>query len=350
MNNNTQTKHIFSYSSQSGGVNWIDWMKTIGMYFIIWGHLSPNILKSFIYAFSVPSFFMISGYLFKASDWTSFFKKNFKGIIVPYFLLGFSVVLFFAVVKLYFGGYEKDYFPLSIFALLIGNQNGIGLGIGSQALWFVYTLFLLKVLCNCLRTNYKAQTATALLCLVAAYVLDKNGLNLYSSWANVLLAYPFFYVGFLLKNRFGTSINDFSIKRNNKYSIISLLIIGSCLLYALANINDLIEMYNAKFGNNLFLFIVDGFIGTFLLAICSILCGNKDKLGIVNNLSKGTIIVLAWQIVFLLMIDLTMSRILGCYLHNDVVTFIIACVIYIVFIPIIKFIRLHLPLLVGYRR
>ena len=325
-------------------------MKTIGMFFIIWGHLSPNILKSFIYAFSVPSFFMISGYLFKASDWTSFFKKNFKGIIVPYFLLGFCVVLFFAVVKLYFGGYEKDYFPLSLFALLIGNQNGIGSGIGSQALWFVYTLFLLKVLCNCLRTNYIAQTITALLCLVVAYVLNKNGLDMYSSWANVLLAYPFFNIGFYIKNRFGTSINEFSIKSKSPYRVMALLIIGSCLLFALADVNGIIEMYNAKFGNDIFLFIADGFIGTVLLAICSMLFGNKNRWGIINKLSKGTIIVLAWQIVFLLMIDLTMSRILGCYLHNDVVTFIMACVIYIVFIPFIKFIRLHLPFLVGYRR
>lgn len=256
----------------------------------------------------------------------------------------------FAVVKLYFGGYGKDYFPLSIFALLIGNQNGIGSGIGSQALWFVYTLFLLKVLCNCLRTNYIAQTITALLCLVVAYVLNKNGLDMYSSWANVLLAYPFFNIGFYIKNRFGTSINEFSIKSKSPYRVMALLIIGSCLLFALGNANGMIEMYNAKFGNDILLFVVDGFIGTFLLAIGSMLCGNKDMLGIVNNLSKGTIIVLAWQIVFLLMIDLTMARTLGNYLHNDVITFIMTCVIYIVFIPIIKIIKLHLPFLVGYRR
>ena len=325
-------------------------MKTIGMFLIIWGHLSPNILKSFIYAFSVPSFFMISGYLFKASDWTSFLKKNFKGIIVPYFLLGFSVVLFFAVVKLYFGGYEKDYFPLSLYALLVGKQNGIATGIGSQALWFVYTLFLLKILCNSLRTNYMAQTVTTLLCLVVAYVLSKNGLNMYSSWTNVLLAYPFFYLGFFIKNKFGTSISEFSMRRKNTCMAMVLLIIGSCLLFALADVNGMIEMYNAKFGNNIFLFIVNGFIGTFLLAICSMLCGNKDRWNIVNILSKGTIIVLAWQIVFLLMIDLTMARILGSYLHNDVITFTMACVIYIAFIPIIRFIRLHIPILVGYRR
>ena len=134
------------------------------------------------------------------------------------------------------------------------------------------------------------------------------------------------------------------------YRTMALLIIGSCLLFALADVNGIIEMYNAKFGNDIFLFIADGFIGTVLLAICSMLFGNKNRWGIINKLSKGTIIVLAWQIVFLLMIDLTMSRILGCYLHNDVVTFIMACVIYIVFIPFIKFIRLHLPFLVGYRR
>lgn len=46
----------------NGEVNWIDWMKTLGMFFIIWGHLSPELLKDCIYTFSVPSFFVISGF------------------------------------------------------------------------------------------------------------------------------------------------------------------------------------------------------------------------------------------------------------------------------------------------
>ena len=45
---------------------WIDWMKVIGMLFIVWGHFTPDLMKNFIYAFNVPLFFFISGGLTKA--------------------------------------------------------------------------------------------------------------------------------------------------------------------------------------------------------------------------------------------------------------------------------------------
>ena len=38
-----------------GGGNWIDWMKALGMFFIVWGHLSPVHLKDVIYAFNVQA-------------------------------------------------------------------------------------------------------------------------------------------------------------------------------------------------------------------------------------------------------------------------------------------------------
>lgn len=57
-------------------VNYIDWMKALGMFFIIWGHLNPEYIKDCIYTFSVPSFFVISGFLFKPSDWQTFCKKK----------------------------------------------------------------------------------------------------------------------------------------------------------------------------------------------------------------------------------------------------------------------------------
>lgn len=42
---------------------WIDWMKVIGMFLIIWGHFFPKFSNVIIYSFNVPLFFCISGYL-----------------------------------------------------------------------------------------------------------------------------------------------------------------------------------------------------------------------------------------------------------------------------------------------
>lgn len=42
---------------------WIDWAKVLGMLAIIYGHCFPEGMSNFIYAFNVPVFFLISGYL-----------------------------------------------------------------------------------------------------------------------------------------------------------------------------------------------------------------------------------------------------------------------------------------------
>lgn len=42
---------------------WIDWLKVLGMFFIVWGHMFPPHVSDLLYAFSVPLFFMTSGYL-----------------------------------------------------------------------------------------------------------------------------------------------------------------------------------------------------------------------------------------------------------------------------------------------
>ncbi len=47
--------------------NWVDWAKVLGMFFIIYGHCFPETMTNFVYAFNVPVFFLISGYLCKKS-------------------------------------------------------------------------------------------------------------------------------------------------------------------------------------------------------------------------------------------------------------------------------------------
>ena len=54
--------------------NFIDWMKTIGMYCIILGHFL-SIGHKYIYVFSVPLFFVISGFLNKKADVNTFSCK-----------------------------------------------------------------------------------------------------------------------------------------------------------------------------------------------------------------------------------------------------------------------------------
>lgn len=66
---------------------WVDWMKVIGIYIIIAGHLMPPGYK-FVYMFSVPLFFIISGFLTKREESNViFWKKLWKKLAIPALVL-----------------------------------------------------------------------------------------------------------------------------------------------------------------------------------------------------------------------------------------------------------------------
>lgn len=340
-----------------GGVNWIDWMKALGMFLIIWGHLSPTNLEDFIYSFNVPSFFVISGFLFKEVDWRTFWHKNLKGLIIPYVLLCISIILFFGAVKLYMGDMDSYYISFSLLACLIGDQDGIGCGFGCQALWFVYTLFLIKVVVNAVKDRWHWQFVIIICCLVAAFFLKLYNIQLFSSYIDVLLSYPFFIMGFYIAKRKLLNVElaqEFIRYKRHKALCIVMLLLSIIALFFIAHCNGQVRMYNADYGNNLILFILDGCIGTALLAVMSLLLGAWDMPKMLKRLlgnmisthSKGSIITLAWQIFFLLIA----KNIIGENRHDDVISFLLALCIYLAFIPIIKFVNAYMPIISGYRR
>lgn len=244
------------------GGNWIDYVKFIGMFFIVWGHLSPVYLKDFIYAFNVPLFFMISGYLFKPVCWSEFIKKNSKGLLIPYFLLGTSVILFYAIVKLYFGGYDGRYFPFSLFALLAGFQKGVDSGIGSQALWFVYTLFLIRILVNVVKKKWWIHLLiTIVMIYLSCMLVDRD---YYSSFVNLFVSYPFFFIGYFLRNEFGDSVQNLGDTIGvNRWSVVSIFsLIG--FTYLISIYNGMPHMFNGKYGHSIVLFLLAGCLGATL--------------------------------------------------------------------------------------
>ena len=61
-------------SIMSQRIVWLDWMKTLAMFLIVAGHCSvPG--NIFIYVFSVPCFFILSGFLCKKEKEVTVFWK-----------------------------------------------------------------------------------------------------------------------------------------------------------------------------------------------------------------------------------------------------------------------------------
>jgi fucose 4-O-acetylase-like acetyltransferase len=68
-------------SIQSNRISWVDWVKALSIFFVVVGHVGPRLFLPFVYAFHVPAFFVISGYLYKKSWWL----QTFLSFTIPVF-------------------------------------------------------------------------------------------------------------------------------------------------------------------------------------------------------------------------------------------------------------------------
>lgn len=109
------------------------------------------------------------------------------------------------------------------------------------------------------------------------------------------------------------------------------------------------QMYDAHFGNNVFLFLLGGVIGTVMLTIPAVLLEKSSFASIISTYSKGTIIILAWQFCFILIIDIFFKHFVGDSIHNDWVAIGCSVFVYAMFLPIIRFVIKNIPAFVGYR-
>lgn len=119
---------------------WIDWMKTIGMYFIVLGHFFTYGYK-YIYVFSVPVFFVISGFLSKKeANYRLFWKKMWYNLIVPMFLICFIYFICNSIIIPFNHILSLTRIKFYLVYSLLGFQSSLG------TLWFVYTLAILNII------------------------------------------------------------------------------------------------------------------------------------------------------------------------------------------------------------
>ena len=83
---------------------------------------------------------------------------------------------------------------------IIGMQGQNYSAGGLKALWFVYTLCLCKIIHQFLNTQRRFITSL-LVCifLVGCVFINRSGIAIFNSIVNVLIAFPFFIFGNILK-------------------------------------------------------------------------------------------------------------------------------------------------------
>lgn len=125
-------------------IEWIDVAKGLLTILVVLGHTTAgSLLSTIIYSFHMAAFFILSGYTFGNKDisFTEFIKKQFKGIIIPYMLLSFIMLLYFFLKARFLHSGEFDLVSgvTSVFIPISGRNSTSVYG-----LWFLPCVFISK--------------------------------------------------------------------------------------------------------------------------------------------------------------------------------------------------------------
>lgn len=321
------TKKMELTKTVSKRMNWLDWMKTIGMYLIVYGHYT-SYAHEFIYTFSVPLFFVISSFLFKKEEnLRTFFKKNFYNLILPMLLMVILVQIRKNVPSILNGTFEVTKIPQICLGFLMGDQKVLG------ACWFIYTLFVIKVILQITPISKYLHIIISFIFSIACICLAKHEIYLQNAVVNVSLSYPFFIIGLTLKKHKESLNNGFGRKNEFAMFLFFILVTSICTY-----LNGNVWVYLNDYGKSFILYIIGGFCGT---AIIYMLCKWLDnvRLSAVTTISNGSIVILGLHFMFI-----------GYTKISPSLDFISALVLLLLFVPVIKLCERYCPIILGLYR
>lgn len=322
---------------------WIDWAKTLSIFAIVWGHCFPEGLCGFIYAFNVPVFFIISGYLcHREASFGKCFDKTLHNLIIPYFILA-AIKVAGPVIK-HIGDGEWIW---SVAAVL-GGFHSLNDAPGCSNLWFVYSLVIVKLLFQV--SSGKRDIALAMACLAGAVVYN-DILHLEWRWAvsNCLLAYPFFIIGNSLRDkdilqRLVTSARQY---RYGAALAAALLI---AVTYIVGTQNGQAKLYMGQYANNIVLFAIGALTGSMAVFVLSALLDGV-RLKITRVISSGTIVILVFhrELLHPLLKEIGKTDTSSLLTVNTLV-FVSAVIVVMAFYPIILLVKRFIPIVLGRRK
>lgn len=316
--------------------NWLDWMKAIGIVLIAYGHFF-SLYDRYVYVFSVPLFFVISGFLCKKeTDTKLFWKKLWYNLVIPLLLICALNYLIEAI-----KGFLSDDYPLPANPLLFLWNMFIGLHEAVGGLWFVYTLIILKII-----LQFTPRAYLHLLWFVAfsvlAYVHNHYDVSLFGlhpsqlvwSVTDTFVSYPFFIMGYALR-RWKEEISAY---KPNKYTfcwiILSLLLVFLC-----GHHHEFVLMVICGYGDNFLLFLLGGIAGSAFIYFVSKLLDNL-RWPLVTDISVGTILILGFHGHFVKFFRSILD-------NSSPLNLLASILIVLLFVPLIRFCQSYFPLIMG---
>lgn len=309
-------------------------MKVIGIFLIVLGHTFPT-GNQYIYSFSVPVFFLISGFL---NSENGGIKKILVNLVIPMLIICVINILPMSALWIRGSEFSIDKVFGYLFNCIIGEQGELEPNKGLGACWFIYSLAIMKTV----HIYIKNRELLLILACVIAVVLSLYKLTFHSSWINATVCYPFFYIGSILKK------TNFVAKPNFSRRFRCVLFVFSLFaLVSLTNYNGTPWCYKNGYGNNFILFILSGLAGCYVLFDLSRMLGAIFSPKILMTFSNGTIVILGFHFWIIIFANIVIQHVGAVF--DDFGKYVLSSIIFLMFYPIILFVKRYIPVLLGSR-
>lgn len=237
---------------------YIDVAKIIGLFLVILGHLyttegvgAENVIRTFIYGFHMPFFFLVSGMLHKDKGVSPFkvISGNYRKLILPW--LCFNV---FAVIYYSLNGLKPEWGGVVHYSL-----QGIWVGhdTACQASWFVFVLFFIKIAFGLILNDWFRRVFTLI-----GFVLSVHSLTSHFYFNTIIIGFVFYSAGYEIKKLEIDKIKG----RVPDACILMMGIIGLICSGLLTSINGKVSLLYCSL-NNPILFYLNSLIGSMSILI-----------------------------------------------------------------------------------
>lgn len=274
----------------------IDIARCIGILIVVFGHLDVNgqISRDLIFSCHMPLFFLLSGVFSSTNqNFKAYFNKNFRTLLLPFFVFlafDFCVALVqgFISNSLDFLAMLKAYFLALV---------GIKFYIINTPIWFLFALFLVRLICYFINKNKAFQYVAVAIGIASVFVIPSINIWHRCLPLVILPAIAFYVIG----SDFSKQILSLSgLLKKYKFGI-SLSIILSATIFAWsACTNTHVDMLEYSYGNGV-LFFVSAICGIYTIICASNLLSQISYKPILNLLcyfGKNSLYIMLWHYYF----------------------------------------------------
>ena len=331
-----------------GRILWIDVAKVIGIFLMIIGHIDliPDRLGSFIYSYHMPLFFVISGIFWHPLPFKEIVKKNFRALIVPFLIMTAIWCLYYFVCYIKNGIHLRQLLPYIFGSIISPGKDFMFMHPLCINLWFLLALAAIRLFCSFFN-NRIALTMVTVGLFVVEMCLSKMSIILPFALDSAMLALPFFVIGYLASSYLKIPYSVF------EYFL--LFIVSAFLVILLGAHNGIVDINHNLFGNNGFVFIVVGVVGTLMVFSFSRLITKIPPPAIivrfVDIYAKGLLLIVGFSPRLNSLYRDAVLRLFPDDNTGGVISWLsIGILVFVSFLPLIIICQKYFPAILGLRR